>query len=65
MTAEEENIVKHHVNCGAPKNRLTQFVLGMKSIKRKVHPVIFKSSYTCSTYICIYVRIYIHQGTVC
>ena len=41
MTPTEENIVKHQVNCGAPKKRLSQFLLGMKSIKKRVHPVIF------------------------
>ena len=39
MTKKEECIVKHAVNCGAPKYRLKQFLLGMESIKEKVHPV--------------------------
>ena len=41
MTPEEENIVKHKVNCDRPKDRLTHFLLGMDSIEKKVHPVIF------------------------
>ena len=41
MTPKEENIVKHHVNCDRPKNRLTQFLLGMDTIEKKVHPVFF------------------------
>ena len=40
MTVTEENIVKHHVHCGAPNCRLAQFLLGMESIENKVHPVI-------------------------
>ena len=39
MTKKEECIVKHAVNCGAPKQRLKQFLVGMKSIEHKVHPV--------------------------
>ena len=42
MTADEENIVKHKVHCGAPNSRLAQFLLGMESIEYKVHPVISK-----------------------
>ena len=59
MTAKEENTVKHHVNCGTPKNRLTQFVRGMKSIEKKVHSVILYDS-TISTeqliHICVYIQ---------
>ena len=40
MTEKEENFVKHQVNCGSPKKRLAQFICGMESIKKKVHPVI-------------------------
>ena len=52
MTNKEECIVKHAVNCGAPKRRLGQFLLGMKSIKHKVHPV---SLLNVSILACVYV----------
>ena len=39
MTAKEESIVKHKVNCGRLKNRLELFLLGMDSIEEKVHLV--------------------------
>ena len=42
MTAEEESIVKHQVNCGRLKNRLALFILGMDSIEEKVHLVFAK-----------------------
>ena len=48
MTAKEEDIVKHHVHCGAPKNRLAKFLQGMKSIESRVHPVILYACYLCS-----------------
>ena len=58
MTPKEENIVKHQVNCGTPKNRLAQFLLGMESIEKKVHPVIFQNIHMCiifiRTYLCAY-----------
>ena len=39
MTETEEAIVKHRVNCGTPKRRLKQFLLGFKAIEERVHPV--------------------------
>ena len=47
MTQKEESIVKHAVNCGAPKKRLMEFLHGMKSIEGRVHP------WTVSLKICI------------
>ena len=47
MTAEEESIVKHKVNCGRLKNRLALFILGMDSIEEKVHLV----NYVCNSII--------------
>ena len=41
MTPKEENIVRHHLDCGRPKDRLKKFMLGMDSIEKKVHPVMF------------------------
>ena len=51
MTSEEEDIVKHHVNCGRLKNRLALFLHGMKSIEKKVHPV-----NSINTFVCMYIR---------
>ena len=56
MTADEENIVKHKVHCGAPDSRLAQFLLGMKSIEHKVHPVISK-------HVCLHSSILLHTYT--
>ena len=58
MTAKEEDIVKHHVNCGTPKNRLTQFIRGMDSIESKVHPVLLLSAYNVNPIYCIIVAFY-------
>ena len=40
LTPEEECVLKNAVSCGRPKDRLTLFLLGMDSIKKKVHQVI-------------------------
>ena len=56
MTKKEESIVKHAVNCGAPKRRLRQFLLGMESIKDKVHPVSLQNVYMLFQYHCMYVH---------
>ena len=55
MTAEEESIVKHKVNCGRLKNRLALFILGMDSIKEKVHLVFAKQcNHLCMYCVCTY-----------
>ena len=67
MTKKEECIVKHAVNCGAPKYRLKQFLLGMESIEKKVHPVSLQMC-TCSFQLyCVYPYVYsyfLKMGTV-
>ena len=57
LTPKEECIIKHKVNCGRPKDRLTLFLLGMDSVKKKVYQVILKEcGYNFNVYIYIQYR---------
>ena len=59
LTPTEECVLKNAVNCGRPKDRLTLFLLGMDSIKKKVHQVIYLNMYLAKLFMYLYcVRIY-------